>query len=129
MSEQKQDNLLRRGWRNVREAGTRRLIITALLIVASLCIGYFSWRLPITGSAERALYDARVYVQANRQAAAPDPRVVMLVYDDDTLISAGKRSPLDRGLLSAALRNLEGMGPRRSVSTCCSISRKLRMPS
>jgi adenylate cyclase len=110
--EQKPDSLLRRGWRNVREAGTRRLVIAALLTVASLIIGYFSWALPITGSAERALYDARFYVQASQAAAAPDPRVVMVVFDDQTLRRAQKRSPLDRGLLVQALRNLDALGPR-----------------
>lgn len=106
------DNLLRRGWRNVREAGTRRLVITALLVVASLIIGYYSWHLPITASAERALYDARVYVEANQRAVDQDPRVVMVVFDDQTLIKAKKRSPLDRGLLAEALRNLDELGAK-----------------
>lgn len=110
--QQKPDNLLRRGWRNVREAGTRRLVITALLIVAALNIGYFSWHLPITSSAERALYDARLYVEANRRAVDQDPRVVMVVFDDQTLIKARKRSPLDRGMLAEALRNLDKLGPK-----------------
>ena len=110
--EQKPDNLLRRGWRNVREAGTRRLVITALLIVAALNIGYFSWYLPITSSAERALYDARLYVEANQRAVDQDPRVVMVVFDDQTLIKARKRSPLDRGMLAEALRNLDTLGPK-----------------
>lgn len=106
------DNLLRLGWRNVREAGTRRLVLTAILIAASLCIGYFSWRLPVTGSAERALYDARLYVEANQRAVDQDPRVVMVVFDDQTLIKARKRSPLDRGILAEALRNLDSLGPK-----------------
>ena len=116
MSERNRDNrpgnLLRRGWRNVREAGTRRLVITALLIAASLIIGYFSWSLPITSSAERALYDARLYVEANRRAVDQDPRVVMVVYDDQTLIKARKRSPLDRGILAEALRNIDRLRPK-----------------
>lgn len=108
----KPDSLLRRGWRNVREAGTRRLIITALLVIAALNIGYFSWSLPITASAERALYDARVYVEAAQRAVDQDPRVVMVVFDDQTLIQAKKRSPLDRGMLAEALRNLDKLGPK-----------------
>jgi adenylate cyclase len=108
----KDGNLLRLGWRNVREAGTRRLVLTAILIAISLCIGYFSWRLPITGSAERALYDARLYVEANQRAVDQDPRVVMVVFDDQTLINARKRSPLDRGRLAEALRNLDAMKPK-----------------
>ncbi len=108
----RQANLLRRGWRNVREAGTRRLILTALLIAASLGVGYFSWELPVTASAERALYDARLYVEANRRAVDQDPRVVLVVFDDQTLIRARKRSPLDRGILAEALRNLDSLGPK-----------------
>ena len=112
MARNRNDNLLRLGWRNVREAGTRRLVLTAILIVASLFIGYFSWRLPVTGSAERALYDARLYVEANQRAVDQDPRVVMVVFDDQTLINARKRSPLDRGILAEALRNLDTLGPK-----------------
>jgi adenylate cyclase len=109
---QRNSNLLKLGWRNVREAGTRRLVLTALLIIASLGIGYWSWDLPILGSAERALYDARVYVEANQRAVDQDPRVVMVVFDDQTLIKAKKRSPLDRGMLAEALRNLDTLGPK-----------------
>lgn len=112
MSRSRNDNLLRLGWRNVREAGTRRLVLTALLVIASLCLGYFSWSLPIMGSAERALYDARLYVEANQRAVDQDPRVVMVVFDDQTLIKARKRSPLDRGILAEALRNLDKLGPK-----------------
>lgn len=108
----KRDNLLRRGWRNVREAGTRRLALTALLIAASLGTGYFSWHLPVTANAERALYDARLYVEASWRAVDQDPRVVMVVFDDQTLIKARKRSPLDRGILAQALRNLDALGPK-----------------
>lgn len=112
MSEDTRDNLLRRAWGRVREAGARRLLISALLVVASLGLGYFSWSLPYMASAERALYDARLFLQADREPVAPDPRVVMVVFDDETLIAAKKRSPFDRGLLAQALRNLDSLGPR-----------------
>lgn len=112
VSEPKPDNLLHRGWRKLRDAGLRRLIISGLLVLAALGLGQFSWSLPIMGSAERALYDARLYVQAEREPVPPDPRVVMVVFDDDTLIAARKRSPFDRGLLAQALRNLDALGPR-----------------
>ena len=39
-------------------------------------------------------------------------RVVMVAYTDQTLINVRKRSPLDRGLLSRVLRNLDGMGAK-----------------
>ena len=80
MSEDRDDNLLLRGWRNVREAGPRRLALTALLVLLALLIARFSWDIPWqaipqalrtqgaeqtdmktpgTGDAERALYDLR----------------------------------------------------------------------
>ena len=109
-----------RGWRNIREAGPRRLAITALLLVAALLLARFSWDYPtpsgdlqptpITGDAERALYDLRVFRFA--PSAEQDDRVLMVVYTDQTLINARKRSPLDRGLLAQALRNLDSMGAK-----------------
>ena len=108
----KPDNLLRRGWRNVREAGTRRLIISALLVITSVVVGYFSWSIPVTAAAERTLYDSRLYLQADRTPIESDPRVVMVVFDDQTLIKARKRSPLDRGVLAQALRNLDTLAPK-----------------
>jgi len=102
--------MLARGWRSVRSAGPRRLAVTGALLLAALLLARFSWSLPITDDAERALYDLRTVVLAER--TAQDDRVLMVVYDDQTLIKARKRSPLDRGLLSAALRNLDAMGPK-----------------
>ena len=46
-------NFLARGWRNVREAGARRLAITALLLVAAVLLARLSWLLPVTDEAER----------------------------------------------------------------------------
>jgi len=112
--------ILARGWRNVREAGTQRLALTALLLLIALLLGRHSWTYstlggeerstPITSEAEQALYDWRVY-QFARQVG-PDPRIALVVYRDQTLINARKRSPLDRGLLAEALRNLDTMGAR-----------------
>ncbi|WP_375290531.1 CHASE2 domain-containing protein [Qipengyuania sp.] len=112
MSEARRENLLRKGWRSVREAGARRLVLSALLVLLALIVSFFSWALPITGSAERALYDMRLYFQAERNAVEQDPRVVMVVFDDQTLIAAKKRSPLDRGILADALRNLDSLNPK-----------------
>src|SRR6478735_5488000 len=118
----KQANVLVRGWRNVREAGPRRLAITALLLLAALLLARFSWNMPwadaqggeiptpVTGEAERAAYDLRVFRFA--PAVEQDRRVLLVVYDDQTLIAARKRSPLDRGLLAKALRNLDTMGAK-----------------
>jgi adenylate cyclase len=99
-----------RGWRSIREAGPRRLALTALLLVAALLLARFSWYLPVTEEAEHSLYDLRSFVLA--EEAAQDERIVLVVYNDQTLINARKRSPLDRGLLSEALRNLDAMGAK-----------------
>ncbi|MGX7951574.1 CHASE2 domain-containing protein [Tsuneonella sp. HG249] len=110
--------LLRRGWRNVREAGTRRLVLTGVLIVIALTLARFGWgltpdsELPVVSPAERAMYDFRSYLVADSRRVGQDPRVVLVVYDDQTLAQLRKRSPLDRGLLAQALRNLDAMGAR-----------------
>lgn len=108
---------LRRGWRNVREAGGVQLLGTFLVIIAALFIARFSWVLPdgstptpLTSEAERAFYDLRAYYAAD--LVEQDARVVLVVYTDQTLINARKRSPLDRGMLARALRNIDGMGAK-----------------
>ncbi len=111
MSDTRETGFLRKGWRNVREAGTQRLLLTGLLLFAALGIGIYSWSLPISANAERALYDTRLFYEADDNPAEPDPRVLMVVYNDQTLIEARKRSPLDRGILANALRNLDAMEP------------------
>lgn len=106
-----------RGWRNVREAGGVQLFATFVVLCAALFIARFSWVLPdetvptpLTGEAERALYDLRAYYAAD--LVEQDQRIVMVVYTDQTLINARKRSPLDRGLLARTLTTLDGMGAK-----------------
>jgi adenylate cyclase len=70
----------------------------------------FSWALPFTDNAERALFDWRSYVLAEQ--VEQDSRVQIIAYNDRTLIALGKRSPLDRGMLARALRNIDSMGAR-----------------
>ncbi|UYV17131.1 adenylate/guanylate cyclase domain-containing protein [Porphyrobacter sp. ULC335] len=108
---------LTRGWRHVREAGTVQLALTVMLVCVGLFIARYSWVLPdgavptpLTGEAERALYDLRAYYAAD--LVEEDKRVVLVVYTDQTLIAARKRSPLDRGLLAKALRTLDAMEPK-----------------
>ena len=103
-------NILTRGWSNIREAGPRRLTLTALLLVAALLLARFSWALPATDSLERALFDLRSYQTAEK--VLNDERILIVAYTDKTLINARKRSPLDRGLLARALRNIDTMGAR-----------------
>jgi adenylate cyclase len=98
------------GWRNVREAGPQRLALTGLLLLLAVLLARFSWSIYFTDDAERALYDFRTFNLA--QSVEQDERVVMVVYDDQTLINLRKRSPLDRGLLAEALRNIDQMGAR-----------------
>ncbi len=106
-----------RGWRNVREAGGVQLIATVVVLCAALFIARFSWVLPdgrvptpLTGEAERALYDLRAYYAAD--LVEQDNRIVLVVYTDQTLIKARKRSPLDRGLLARTLTTLDTMGAK-----------------
>lgn len=106
-----------RGWRNVREAGGVQLLATLVVLIAALFIARFSWVLPynsvptpLTSEAERALYDLRAYYAAD--LVEQDQRIVLVVYTDQTLIAARKRSPLDRGLLARTLTTLDGMGAK-----------------
>lgn len=108
---------LRRGWRNVREAGTVQLALTVMLVCVALFIARYSWVLPdgseptpLTSEAERALYDLRAYYSAD--LVEEDKRVVLVVYTDQTLIAARKRSPLDRGLLARTLQTLDRFEPK-----------------
>ncbi len=106
-----------RVWRNVREAGTVQLGLTLMLMCVAIFIARYSWVLPVgseptplTSEAERALYDLRAYYSAD--LVEEDKRVVLVVYTDQTLIAARKRSPLDRGLLAKTLRTLDTFEPK-----------------
>ncbi|MGN6499072.1 MAG: CHASE2 domain-containing protein [Tsuneonella sp.] len=113
-----QGSIFERGWRNVREAGPRRLVLTGLLVVLAVLLARFGWgfspdsELPGVSPAERAMYDFRTYLVADRHDIDQDPRVVMVVYNDKTLALLRKRSPLDRGLLAKALRRMDTMGAK-----------------
>ena len=103
-------SILRQGWRNVRAAGPRRLAITIVMLLMALLLARFSWHLPVTADAEHSLFDLRAIMSAPQ--VDQDPRVQIVSYDDQTLIALRKRSPLDRGLLAAALRNMDPMGAK-----------------
>ena len=112
--------LLRRGGRVMKDAGRWRLAGTALLLLLALFVAGWDWSKPLGGAgsqreiptadAERGLYDWRAAAFAPR--VEQDKRVLMVVYDDQTLIATRKRSPLDRGLLARALRNMDSMGAK-----------------
>ena len=112
MSDERKENFIVRGWRNVREAGPRRLALTGLLVLVALAIARFGWVIPGVADAERAMFDFRAFVEADRDDVPQDDRVVMVVFNDQTLIAARKRSPLDRGIISQALQTLDGMGAK-----------------
>src|SRR5687768_11380167 len=99
-----------RGWRGLKAAGARRLAVTGVLLLAALLLARYTWLLPGTDEAESSLYDFRAYALAEQ--VGQDDRILLVVYDDQTLIAARKRSPLDRGLLAEALRNLDAMGAK-----------------
>lgn len=93
-----------------RQLGPGRLAATLLCLLAALLIARFAWHLPLAAQAERALYDLRLSWTAPK--VDPDPRIVMVAYNDDTLIETRKRSPLDRATLARTLANLDRMGAR-----------------
>ncbi|HYD23407.1 MAG TPA: adenylate/guanylate cyclase domain-containing protein [Croceibacterium sp.] len=99
-----------RGWRGIREAGPRRMALTGLLLLAALLVARYSWQFYVSDQAENRLYDLRSFILAPQ--VPQDDRIVLAVYTDQTLINARKRSPLDRGLLAQALRNLDAMRPK-----------------
>ncbi|NDU78687.1 CHASE2 domain-containing protein, partial [Actinomadura sp. DSM 109109] len=82
-----------------------------LIIVVALIVASASWRLPLIGDAERIAYDLRETAFAPR--VDQDPRISLIVYNDQTLIATKKRSPLDRGLLARALKAIDALRPRR----------------
>jgi adenylate cyclase len=103
------------GWRarlkrSFRQIGPARLIATFLFLLLALLAARWSWQVPLAGDAERALYDIRF--AAASQRADQDSRIVLITYNDETLKALGKRSPLDRKMLSDALRALDPMGPK-----------------
>jgi len=97
--------------RAIRQIGLVRLLVTALFLAAGLFIAHSSPTLPLTSDAERALYDWRFWKASPRQMQQ-DNRIVLITYNDDTLIQLGKRSPLDRHMLAETLRLLDAMHPR-----------------
>lgn len=101
-------NFIKKGWRNVREAGPQRLVLTGLLVLIALLVARFAWSIPFFEDAERGLYDFRDYYTAEKSETDED--VMLVVYDDQTLTETRQRSPLDRGTLADALKTLDTMG-------------------
>lgn len=103
-------DLAARGAQALRQIGPVRLAATALFVALGFLLAINSWSMPQFGAAERALYDLRVVAMA--QVIEQDPRIVMVVFNDDTLQKTKRRSPLDRALLARALTEIDSLGPK-----------------
>ncbi|MDT9600459.1 CHASE2 domain-containing protein [Sphingosinicella rhizophila] len=117
--------------RSLKKVGPGRLALTMLFLVLGLLAARYSWGAPFqvdqplpfglphvqyaggtgfVGDAERALYDIRAGSSTPR--VDQDPRITLVVYDDQTLELLGKRTPLDRKMLAGALRAIDAMNPK-----------------
>lgn len=94
----------------VRQLGPMRMLATAMFMVLALLIARYSTQMPLLADAENALYDLRAANFAPR--VDQDPRVLMVVYTDQTLRDTGQRSPVDRTILANALTNIDAMGAK-----------------
>lgn len=102
---------MRRGLtRLVGQLGVGRLVITLLFLLLAVLLTRFTWQVQLLSDVERALYDARASVMA--PIVKQDERILLVTYDDQTLLNTGIRSPLDRAILTRALANLDRMGAK-----------------
>lgn len=92
----------------LKQIGAARLIATTIFMILGLVVARFSWDVPLALNAERVLYDIRALLAAPH--ADTDPRIEMVVFNEDTLRLTGRRSPLDRSMLAKALVQLDKMG-------------------
>jgi adenylate cyclase len=99
-----------RAKRTLKQIGPVRLIGTLLFLLLGLAFARYGWAIPLANDAERALYDVRLVRAAPK--VAQDDRIVMIVYNDETLEKVGKRSPLDRKMLADALTAIDAMNPK-----------------
>jgi adenylate cyclase len=99
-----------RAKRTLKQIGPVRLTGTVLFLLLGLAFARYAWSIPLANDAERALYDVRLVRAAPK--VAQDDRIVMIVYNDETLEKVGKRSPLDRKILADALTAIDAMNPK-----------------
>lgn len=93
-----------------REIGPARLGASALFLLLAMLIARLGWDLAFVQQIERVLYDVRATYAMER--VEEDPRILLVVYDENTLFDTGVRSPLDRAILARALANIDAMGAR-----------------
>ena len=96
--------------RTLKQIGPVRLAGTVLFLLLGLAFARYGWSIPLANDAERALYDMRLVTAAPR--VGQDERIVMVVFNDQTLEKVGKRSPLDRRMLAQALTAIDAMNPK-----------------
>jgi adenylate cyclase len=94
----------------LRQLGVWRLLLTILFLAGAVLLARYGWKLPLAIEAERALYDWRQVLTAEK--VDQDSRIVMVVYTDETLAATGKRSPLDRTILAKALARIDSFKPK-----------------
>lgn len=94
----------------LRQLGVWRLLLTILFLAGAVLLARYGWKLPLAIEAERALYDWRQVLTAEK--VDQDDRIVMVVYTDETLAATGKRSPLDRTILAKALKRIDSFKPK-----------------
>ncbi|MFC3310377.1 CHASE2 domain-containing protein [Blastomonas aquatica] len=104
------DEVGRSANRLIRQLGLVRLLATFGFLVFALAVARYSPQMPLLGDAENAMYDMRAANFAKK--VDQDPRILMVVYTDDTLIDTGQRSPVDRTILANALTNIDKMGAK-----------------
>lgn len=92
------------------QLGPIRLGSTLLFLILALLMARFSWSTPLIQDAERALYDMRASVFAPE--VEKEDRIVMIVYNEDTLKLTGQRSPVDRTILAEALKTIDNAGAK-----------------
>ncbi|TVV70802.1 adenylate/guanylate cyclase domain-containing protein [Sphingomonas solaris] len=94
----------------LRRIGPVRLAGTALFLLLAVFFARTSWDLPLAQDVERLLYDVRAYRSA--PTVDQDDRITMVVFNDQTLIETGRRSPLDRVTLAKALQRIDSLHPK-----------------
>jgi adenylate cyclase len=99
-----------RAKRTLKQIGPIRLLGTIIFLLLGLAFARYGWHIPLANDAERALYDIRLVTAAPR--VGQDDRIVMVVFNDQTLEKVGKRSPLDRKMLAQALAAIDTMNPK-----------------
>ncbi len=93
-----------------KQLGPIRLAFTLLFILMAVLIARLSWHTTLIQEAERALYDIRVSAFAPQ--VEKDDRIIMIVYNEETLKLTGQRSPVDRTILAQALEAIDKAGAK-----------------